>query len=264
MCHRRGVNRAADAARGRLPARTIAKDVDPARDLDQLADPGDIGDHRIVPFFEIHSRPARRLRGPFACSGKELGALSDDAGGSIARPAVVGSLPALGLSALGVVFGDIGTSPLYTLKTVLGRTTASNASVTLGVLSLLVWTLIVITTIKYVSVAMSVDNDGEGGILALLSLIGVKRQHRPGIVAIGLFGAALIYGGAITPAISVLSALERLDIATPGFSSYVLPASVVILIALFTVQPQGTRIGRTFGPIIAPTHNQAIGAATIT
>ena len=179
--------------------------------------------------------------------------MSDDAGGSIARPAVVGSLPALGLSALGVVFGDIGTSPLYTLKTVLGRTTASNASVTLGVLSLLVWTLIVITTIKYVSVAMSVDNDGEGGILALLSLIGVKRQHRPGIIAIGLFGAALIYGdGAITPAISVLSALEGLDIATPGFAPYVLPASVVILIALFTVQPQGTaRIGRTFGPIMA-------------
>jgi KUP system potassium uptake protein len=95
----------------------------------------------------------------------EVDALSDDAGASIARPAVVGSLPALGLSALGVVFGDIGTSPLYTLKTVLGLTAGTpDASVTLGVLSLVVWTLIVITTIKYVSVAMSVDNDGEGGI----------------------------------------------------------------------------------------------------
>jgi KUP system potassium uptake protein len=180
--------------------------------------------------------------------------LSEDAGASIARPAVVGSLPALGLSALGVVFGDIGTSPLYTLKTVLGRTaSAPDASITLGVLSLVVWTLIVITTIKYVSVAMSVDNDGEGGILALLSLIGVKRQHRPGIIAIGLFGAALIYGdGAITPAISVLSALEGLDIATPGFAPYVLPVSVVILIVLFAIQPQGTaRIGRAFGPIMA-------------
>jgi KUP system potassium uptake protein len=180
--------------------------------------------------------------------------LSEDAGASITRPAVVGSLPALGLSALGVVFGDIGTSPLYTLKTVLGRTaSAPDASITLGVLSLLVWTLIVITTIKYVSVAMSIDNDGEGGILALLSLIGVKRQHRPGIIAIGLFGAALIYGdGAITPAISVLSALEGLDIATPGFAPYVLPVSVVILIALFAIQPQGTaRIGRAFGPIMA-------------
>jgi KUP system potassium uptake protein len=100
---------------------------------------------------------------------------------------------------------------------------------------------------------MSVDNDGEGGILALLSLLGVKRQHRPGIIAIGLFGAALIYGdGAITPAISVLSALEGLDIATPGFAPYVLPVSVVILIALFAIQPQGTaRIGRAFGPIMA-------------
>jgi KUP system potassium uptake protein len=178
----------------------------------------------------------------------------DDAGASITRPPVVGSLPALGLSALGVVFGDIGTSPLYTLKTVLGRTAAApDVSVTLGVLSLLIWTLIVITTIKYVSVAMSVDNNGEGGILALLSLIGVKRQHRPGIIAIGLFGAALIYGdGAITPAISVLSALEGLDIASPWFAPYVLPVSVVILIVLFAIQPQGTgRIGRAFGPIMA-------------
>ena len=111
---------------------------------------------------------------------------------------------------LGVVFGDIGTSPLYTLKTVLSLTGgAPDPSVTLGVVSLVVWTLIVVTTIKYVSVAMRVDNDGEGGILALMSLLGVKRQHRPVIIAFGLFGAALIYGdGAITPAISVLSALE--------------------------------------------------------
>jgi KUP system potassium uptake protein len=171
-----------------------------------------------------------------------------------ARPAITGSLPALGLSALGVVFGDIGTSPLYTLKTVFGLTAgAPDPAVTLGVLSLVVWTLIVVTTIKYVAVAMSVDNDGEGGILALLSLLGVKRQHRPGIIAIGLFGAALIYGdGAITPAISVLSALEGLDIAAPAFAPYVLPASVFILIALFAIQPQGTaRIGRAFGPIMA-------------
>jgi KUP system potassium uptake protein len=135
-------------------------------------------------------------------------------GQGIARPANAASLSALGLSALGVVFGDIGTSPLYTLKTVLSLTGgAPDAAVTLGVLSLVIWTLIVVTTIKYVSVAMRVDNDGEGGILALMSLLGVKRQHRPIIIAFGLFGAALIYGdGAITPAISVLSALEGLDI----------------------------------------------------
>jgi KUP system potassium uptake protein len=163
-------------------------------------------------------------------------------------------LSALGLSALGVVFGDIGTSPLYTLKTVLGLTGGTpDAATTLGVLSLVIWTLIIITTIKYVSVAMRVDNDGEGGILALMSLLGVKRQHRPTIIAVGLFGAALIYGdGAITPAISVLSALEGLEIVLPAFASYVVPVSVLILVALFAIQPQGTaRIGRTFGPIMA-------------
>jgi KUP system potassium uptake protein len=180
--------------------------------------------------------------------------LSDVAGDTIARPVKAASLSALGLSALGVVFGDIGTSPLYTLKTVLGLTGGTlDATVTLGVLSLVIWTLIVITTIKYVSVAMRVDNDGEGGILALMSLLGVKRQHRPTIIAVGLFGAALIYGdGAITPAISVLSALEGLEILLPDFAFYVVPVAVLILVALFAIQPQGTaRIGRTFGPIMA-------------
>ena len=168
--------------------------------------------------------------------------------------AVTSSLPTLSLAALGVVFGDIGTSPLYTLKTVLGLTGANpDPTTTLGALSLVIWTLIVVTTIKYVSFAMRVDNDGEGGILALMSLLGVKRQHRPVIVAVGLFGAALIYGdGAITPAISVLSALEGLDIVTSTFHPYILPAAVVILIALFAIQPLGTtRIGRAFGPIMA-------------
>jgi KUP system potassium uptake protein len=169
------------------------------------------------------------------------------------RRTFAASLPVAALSALGVVFGDIGTSPLYTLKTVLALTGENPpASATLGALSLVVWTLIVVTTIKYVSVAMRVDNDGEGGILALMALLGVKRERRPVIVAVGLFGAALIYGdGAITPAISVLSALEGLKIATPAVEPYILPAAVAILIALFAVQPLGTaRIGRTFGPIM--------------
>jgi KUP system potassium uptake protein len=183
-----------------------------------------------------------------------VGPLSNIAGDTVGRSANAATLPALGLSALGVVFGDIGTSPLYTLKTVLGLTGgAPDSMVTLGVLSLVIWTLIVVTTIKYVSVAMGIDNDGEGGILALMSLLGVNRQHRPVIIAFGLFGAALIYGdGAITPAISVLSALEGLDIMLPAFNPYVLPVSVLILVALFAIQPQGTaRIGRTFGPIMA-------------
>ena len=170
------------------------------------------------------------------------------------RPTIPTSLPLAGLSALGIVFGDIGTSPLYTLKTVLALTGENpDSAVTLGALSLVIWTLIVVTTIKYVSVAMRVDNDGEGGILALMALLGVKRERRPVIVAVGLFGAALIYGdGAITPAISVLSALEGLNIATPAVQPYIVPAAVAILIGLFAVQPLGTaRIGRAFGPIMA-------------
>jgi KUP system potassium uptake protein len=180
--------------------------------------------------------------------------VSHTASTAIARPGVAGSVPALGLSALGVVFGDIGTSPLYTLKTVLGLTAGTpDTATTLGLLSLVIWTLIIVTTVKYVTVAMSVNNDGEGGILALLSLLGVKRRTRPVIIAVGLFGAALIYGdGAITPAISVLSALEGLNIVAPAFAPFVLPAAVLILIALFAIQPQGTaRIGRAFGPIMA-------------
>lgn len=173
---------------------------------------------------------------------------------SITRRTVADSVPALGMSALGVVFGDIGTSPLYTLKTVVGMTGAApGPAVTLGALSLLLWTLTIVTTIKYVCFAMSLDNDGEGGILALLSLLGIKRRHRPIMIAVGLFGAALIYGdGAITPAISVLSALEGLNIAIPGFAPYVVPVAVLILVALFALQPQGTaRIGRAFGPVMA-------------
>jgi KUP system potassium uptake protein len=164
------------------------------------------------------------------------------------------SLAALGLGALGVVFGDIGTSPLYTLKTVLNLTGAHpTPEVVLGVLSLVLWTLIIITSVKYVGIAMRIDNDGEGGILALMALLGIKKHKRPIIVAVGLFGAALIYGdGAITPAISVLSALEGLNIALPALHSYILPASVGVLIALFVIQPLGTaRIGRAFGPIMA-------------
>jgi KUP system potassium uptake protein len=163
-------------------------------------------------------------------------------------------LAALGLAALGIVFGDIGTSPLYTLKTVLSMTGGTpTPAIVLGVLSLIVWTLIIITSVKYVIFAMSIDNDGEGGILALMSLLGTKKHQRPVIVAIGLFGAALIYGdGAITPAISVLSALEGLNIATPAVGPYVLPAALVILVALFAIQPQGTaRIGKAFGPIMS-------------
>ncbi len=169
------------------------------------------------------------------------------------RPVSNASLPILTLSALGVVFGDIGTSPLYTLKTVLNLTGPHPAAAAaMGSLSLILWTLIIVTTIKYVNFAMRIDNDGEGGILALMSLLGVKVKPRPFLIALGLAGAALIYGdGAITPAISVLSALEGLIIVDHSFTPYVLPSALVILIALFFIQRFGTAfIGKAFGPIM--------------
>jgi KUP system potassium uptake protein len=115
-----------------------------------------------------------------------------------------------------------------------------------------VWTLIITTSLKYVAIVMRADNDGEGGILALMSLLGIKHGERTFVIALGIFGAAMLYGdGAITPAISVLSALEGLKDPLPSFTPYVLPLSVLVLIALFAVQPQGTgRIGALFGPIM--------------
>jgi KUP system potassium uptake protein len=159
------------------------------------------------------------------------------------------------LSALGVVFGDLGTSPLYSLQTVVqatgGQFTAHSA---LGVLSLIVWTLIVTISIKYCLFVLRADNRGEGGILALMSLIGANA-FRPGFrlyTAMGLLGAALIYGdGVITPAISVLSALEGVNVVTATFKPFVMPMAVVILLCLFAAQRFGTeKIGRAFGPVM--------------
>jgi KUP system potassium uptake protein len=164
------------------------------------------------------------------------------------------ALSTMAIGALGVVYGDIGTSPLYTFKTAIewagGET---NATVAMGILSLVVWTLLITTSIKYVAIVMRADNDGEGGILALMSLLGIKHGERAFIIALGILGAAMLYGdGAITPAISVLSALEGLKDPLPSFAPYVLPLSVVVLIAVFALQPQGTaRIGALFGPIMA-------------
>jgi len=163
-----------------------------------------------------------------------------------------GSLGALAIGALGVVYGDIGTSPLYTLKTALDWGGGATPEVAIGMLSLIVWTLLLITSIKYVAVVMRADNDGEGGILALMSLLGIKHGERAGIIAIGVLGAALLYGdGAITPAISVLSALEGLKQPAPDIAPYVVTLSVAVLVAIFALQPQGSaRIGKLFGPIM--------------
>ena len=172
---------------------------------------------------------------------------------SEALPAKARSWAAFG--ALGVVFGDLGTSPLYTLQTVVqamgGHFTPQSA---LGVLSLIFWTLIVTISIKYCLFVMRADNRGEGGILALMSLIGANG-FTPGVrllTGMGLLGAALIYGdGVITPAISVLSALEGVNVVTETLKPYVMPMAVVILLVLFSAQRFGTeKIGRAFGPIM--------------
>jgi len=175
---------------------------------------------------------------------------SDAAASRIALPA---SLPTT-LAALGIVYGDLGTSPLYTLQAVAqavgGRFVPETA---LGMLSLIFWALIITISLKYCFFVMRADHNGEGGILALMSLIGRARTHSPyALIAFGLFGAALIYGdGIITPAISVLSALEGLKLASPAFNPYVLPGAVIILIALFCFQQRGTgAIGQLFGPIM--------------
>jgi KUP system potassium uptake protein len=165
----------------------------------------------------------------------------------------------LGLAALGVVFGDIGTSPLYTLRACLDarHVPAFSPADVLGVLSLIFWTLTLVVSLKYVTVIMRADNHGEGGIFALLALIPDRpRAARGGVVGIVallvIAGAALLYGdGMITPAISVLSAVEGLEVAAPWLKPTVLPITCAILVGLFAFQHRGTgRIGRVFGPIM--------------
>ena len=162
----------------------------------------------------------------------------------------------LTLAALGVVYGDIGTSPLYALRECFAGTHAIPVTEenVLGVLSLIFWSLIVTVSIKYLLFVMRADNGGEGGILALVALVRTRagKSAHATLVAVGLFGAALLYGdGMITPAISVLSAVEGLGVATNVFEPFVVPITVVILIVLFVMQHRGTGgIGAVFGPIM--------------
>src|SRR6478672_7186710 len=160
------------------------------------------------------------------------------------------------LSALGVVFGDIGTSPLYALRECFNGVHAIPVTVAnvYGVLSLIVWSLIITVSVRYVLFVMRADNEGEGGILALVALVRGRTRgvYRRTLIAIGLFGAALLYGdGMITPAISVLSAVEGLSVATHVFENFIVPITIGILIALFVLQHRGTSgIGKIFGPIM--------------
>jgi KUP system potassium uptake protein len=187
-----------------------------------------------APARPVPSRPARAGRGP-------------------ARPALV-------VAALGVVYGDIGTSPLYAMETALavdGGAAAAAPGDLLGVASMVFWALTVTVTVKYVVVVLRADNDGEGGVLALAALVqrslgaGARRWAAPAML-LGVLGAALFYGDSvITPAISVLSAVEGLEVVSPGLSAAVLPLAAVVLTALFAVQRWGTgRVGHVFGPVM--------------
>jgi KUP system potassium uptake protein len=166
------------------------------------------------------------------------------------------SLSALVLGAIGIVYGDIGTSVLYAVKTVFadGHVALTPANI-YGILSIFFWTLTVIVSIKYVMLVLRADNHGEGGTAALLALASNAVKDKPALrrrlLIVGMFGAALFYGdGVITPAISVLSAVEGLEVVSPKFTKYVVPITLVILLALFMVQKRGTGgIGKFFGPI---------------
>jgi KUP system potassium uptake protein len=165
----------------------------------------------------------------------------------------------LALAALGVVYGDIGTSPLYAMREAFLGTHAIPVSPgnVLGVLSLVFWSLVIVVTIKYHVVIIRADNKGEGGVLALMALVNGSRlarglSPRRIMIILGIFGSALLYAdGALTPAISVLSAVEGLQIATPALATWVIPITLAILIGLFLLQSRGTaRIGAVFGPVM--------------
>ncbi|MGC2199836.1 MAG: KUP/HAK/KT family potassium transporter, partial [Stellaceae bacterium] len=181
---------------------------------------------------------------------------------TIAQPAALPRhdarrLPAaVALVALGIVYGDIGTSPLYAFKQAAQASGTLSPETILGVVSLILWTLIVVVSLKYAILIMRADNHGEGGIVALLALLDVRRapprSWRASLLVIGLVGAALLYGdGVITPAISVLSAVEGLKVDAPGLAPAVVPLSIIVLVGLFLVQRKGTAfIGNIFGPVM--------------
>ncbi|HEV7914763.1 MAG TPA: KUP/HAK/KT family potassium transporter, partial [Albitalea sp.] len=168
------------------------------------------------------------------------------------------SLAVLTLGALGVVYGDIGTSPLYAFKEVFahGHVPLTPENV-YGVLSLIFWTLTLVVSIKYVVLILRADNNGEGGLIAMLALASQAVKHRPmlrrRLLMLGIFGTSIFFGdGVITPAVSVLGAMEGLEVAAPGLHAYIVPVSLAVITALFVVQRHGTGgIGKFFGPITA-------------
>ncbi len=206
--------------------------------------------HRVPEADQRDQRDQRGQRG-------QRGHRDDRAGAGRGRKAPPRGrrLAGLSLAALGVVYGDIGTSPLYALRESFLHRVSSSPENVLGVLSLIFWSLVIIISVKYLIFVMRADNNGEGGILALTSLVapahGPRRRRVWLLLLLGLFGTALLYGdGMITPAISVLSAVQGLEVATPALTPFVIPITIAILVGLFLIQRRGTGgVGRVFGPV---------------
>jgi KUP system potassium uptake protein len=210
------------------------------------------GERRVTSV--AHGRGSAKAGGVKATmTGVSGGAVAREAPDSFKRTAL------LALGALGIVYGDIGTSPLYALRECFHgpHSVSPTPDNVLGVLSLIFWSLIIVVSVKYLIFVMRADNRGEGGILALMALAmqrprGQVHKSRPVLVTLGIFGAALLYGdGVITPAITVLSAVEGLNVATPVFEPYVIPITLVIIVIIFLVQRHGTAgIAAVFGPVM--------------
>ena len=206
---------------------------------------------------EEPNKPEQLEKDSGSLSDSEIPETSGGAPGTERRGSAQDRRWVLALGALGVVYGDIGTSPLYALRECFSgrwRMTPTEANI-FGVLSLVVWSLVLVISLKYLLYVMRANNRGEGGILALLTLVAPRlaspSRRRTVLIALGLFGSALLYGdGMITPAISVLSAVEGLEIATPAFSHFVVPLAIGILVGLFLLQRKGTgAVGALFGPV---------------
>jgi KUP system potassium uptake protein len=183
--------------------------------------------------------------------------IAADTAGEAAVPSAKMRLWSLTIGSIGVVYGDIGTSPLYAFREAISAATGSanpaNEPVVLGILSLIIWALVLVVTAKYVLILLRADNKGEGGTLALMALASHALMRRGGtIVLLGIISGALFYGDAIiTPALSVLSAIEGLKVVTPTFDAYVVPLTVIVLLALFAVQSRGTaNVAAFFGPVM--------------
>src|SRR5712671_6412751 len=234
-----GMPRPSPRSDSRRPITCTATEVTPSRQC------------RVVPLIEL--LPGSIFVQTCATKGKDVRMTETLQTAGLPRQGVRKQTAAAALTALGVVYGDIGTSTLYGLKQAVEATGAPTPDTVMGVVSLILWALLLIVALKYAILILRADNHGEGGIVALLDARRAPRgSWRASLLFVGLIGAALLYGdGVITPAISVLSAIEGLKIDAPGLAPMVVPITIAILASLFMVQRRGTEfIGSIFGPVM--------------